>query len=250
LDAREARALLRRYHEEGDSRARELLIEGWLPSVRGIARRFDGRGEPLEDLVQVGMVGLIKAVDRFDLSRGLEFSTYAIPNVIGEIKRHFRDRAWAVRIPRSLQELGVRLPAEQERLTRALDRSPGTAELAEALGADPEQLLEAIVARQAYSAVSFSSARADEGEEEGDLLDRLGTEDQGYERCEDRFALRAGIARLDERERHVLLLRFTRGLTQSEIAAQLSYSQMHISRILRRALDKLGAALVEDAAAA
>jgi RNA polymerase sigma-B factor len=236
----EARALLRQYHEAGDVTAREALVEAWLPSVRRIARRFEGRGEPLEDLAQVGVVGLIKAIDRFDLDRGVEFSTYAMPTIIGEIKRHFRDRAWSVRVPRDVQALAVRLPKEQERLTGKLGRTPTLAELAEALDVEPEQLVEAVDARQAYRAISFSSAAPlAEGEEDGDLLDQLGSEDRGYERSEHRMALRAGIATLDDRERRVLLLRFARDLTQSEIASQLGYSQMHISRILRGALDKL-----------
>jgi RNA polymerase sigma-B factor len=247
----DARALLRRYHQQGDAAAREELVEAWLPSVRRIARRFDGRGEPLEDLVQVGVVGLIKAIDRFDLDRGVEFSTYAMPTIIGEMKRHFRDRAWSVRVPRDIQALAVRLPKEQERLTGKLGRTPTLAELAEALAVEPEQLVEAIDARQAYRAISFSSAApAGEGEEDGDLLEQIGSEDRGYERCERRLALRAGIATLDERERRVLLLRFARDLTQSEIASQLGYSQMHISRILRGALDKLQAVVGDGSAAA
>ena len=250
MDSGEALVLLRRYHRDGDGRAREQLIEGWLPTVRRLARRFEGRGEPLEDLVQAGMVGLIKAVDRFELSRGLEFTTYAVPNVIGEIKRHFRDRTWAVRVPRALQELTVRLPGERERLTRLLGREPTIAELAESLAVEPEQLLEAVEAGRAYKAISLTApAPGSEDEtESGGILDQLGDDDPAYEHCDNKLALRAGIHRLDDRERHVLLLRFARELTQSQIAAQLGYSQMHISRILRRALDKLGPALLENTA--
>jgi RNA polymerase sigma-B factor len=249
MDAGEAQVLLRRYHEQGDLRAREAVIHGYSPLVRKIARRFTGRGESLEDLVQIGLVGLIKSVDRFDLDRGVVFSTFAFPYVIGEIKRHFRDRVWSVRIPRPVQELALRAPREQERLTRELGRSPTISEVAEALGADEEDLLEAIAARQAYKTFSFSApAGADEGE--GDLLEQLGEEDEGFRLSEERIALRAGMAHLDDRERRVLLLRFTRGLTQSEIAAQLGYSQMHISRILRAALEKLADAMVESPATA
>jgi RNA polymerase sigma-B factor len=249
MDSGEAFVLLRRYHERGDVRAREALIHGFTPLVRNIARRFAGRGESNEDLVQIGLVGLIKAVDRFELDRGVVFSTFAFPYVIGEIKRHFRDRVWSVRLPRPLQELALRAPREQERLTRELGRNPTIREVAEALKTDEEDLLEALAARQAYKTVSFS-APGTVDDAEGDLLEQLGEEDDGYRLSEERIALRAGIARLDERERHVLLLRFTRGLTQSEIAAQLGYSQMHISRILRAALDKLADVMVESPAPA
>ena len=249
MDAGQAQVLLRRYHEQGDLRAREAVIDGFSPLVRNIARRFSGRGESLEDLVQIGLVGLIKAVDRFELDRGVVFSTFAFPYVIGEIKRHFRDRVWSVRIPRPLQELALRAPREQERLTRELGRSPTIREVATALGADEEDLLEAFAARQAYRTVSFSAPAGPE-EAEGDLLEQLGEEDDGYRLSEERMVLRAGMAHLDERERRVLLLRFTRGLTQSEIAAQLGYSQMHISRILRAALEKLADAMVESPAPA
>lgn len=252
LTPAEARILLLRYHRDGDGRAREQLIEGWLPQVRKLAFRFGGRGESLEDLVQVGMVGLIKAVDRFDLDRGVEFSTYAVPNVIGEIKRHFRDRAWAVRVPRELQELAVRAPRERERLAMRLAREPSLAELAEALAVEEELLLEALTAKSAYKALSFSAAApaSEDDETEGNLLERLGDDDPGYERCEHRLTLRTGIACLDDRERRVLLLRFAREQTQSQIAAQLGYSQMHICRIIRRALEKLQAAVLDENAAA
>jgi RNA polymerase sigma-B factor len=233
MDSGEAFVLLRRYHERGDVRAREALIHGFTPLVRNIARRFAGRGESNEDLVQIGVV----------------FSTFAFPYVIGEIKRHFRDRVWSVRLPRPLQELALRAPREQERLTRELGRNPTIREVAEALKTDEEDLLEALAARQAYKTVSFS-APGTVDDAEGDLLEQLGEEDDGYRLSEERIALRAGMARLDERERHVLLLRFTRGLTQSEIAAQLGYSQMHISRILRAALDKLADVMVESPAPA
>jgi RNA polymerase sigma-B factor len=245
MDTGEAQVLLRRYHDRGDVAARDALIRGFMPLVRKVAKRFAGRGESVEDLVQVGMIGLIKAVDRFELDRGVVFSTFAFPYVIGEIKRHFRDRVWSVRLPRPLQELAVRAPREQERLTRELDRSPTITELAQALDVDEEDLLEALAARQAYKTVSFSMP-ATVDDDESDLLDQLGDEDEGYRRSEERIALREGMAQLDDREQRVLLLRFTRGLTQSEIAAQLGYSQMHISRILRAALDKLADVMVES----
>src|SRR6266496_2637768 len=174
MDQSIAHTLLRRYHEQGDFRAREALIESFAPLVRKVALRFSGRGEAFEDLVQVGTVGLIKAVDRFELERGVVFSTFAFPYVMGEIKRHFRDRVWSIRLPRTLQELAIRAPREQERLTRELDRSPTIRELAEALDVDEEDLLEALAARQASRTVSFSAPVGADGELGGDLLEQLG----------------------------------------------------------------------------
>jgi RNA polymerase sigma-B factor len=236
-------SLLQRYHRQGDQRARDEAIEASLPLVRSIARRFAGRGEPLEDLIQVGTVGLIKAVDRFDPSRGFAFTTYATPTVVGEIKRHFRDHGWDVRVPRALQELIVRIPKEKERLTRELGRPPTLAELAAGLGVVDELLLEAMQATTAYNAdvVNRGTAADDEGSVE--LLDVLGRVDEGYDRCEERTLLREGMAALDERERRVLILRFTQDWTQSEIAQEIGHSQMHVSRIVRGAIEKMRAAI-------
>jgi RNA polymerase sigma-B factor len=236
-------SLLQRYHRQGDQRARDEAIEASLPLVRSIARRFAGRGEPLEDLIQVGTIGLIKAVDRFDPSRGFAFTTYATPTVVGEIKRHFRDHGWDVRVPRALQELIVRIPKEKERLTRELGRPPTLAELAAGLGVVDELLLEAMQATTAYNAdvVNRGTAADDEGSVE--LLDVLGRVDEGYDRCEERTLLREGMAALDERERRVLILRFTHDWTQSEIAQEIGHSQMHVSRIVRGAIEKMRAAI-------
>lgn len=244
MDNGEVRELVRRYHA-GETRARESLVEAFAPMVRQIARRFADRGEPLDDLFQVGMVGLLKALDRFDLDRGVRFSTYAFACVVGEIKRHFRDRVWAVRVPRSLKDLANRLPHETARLTNLLGRAPTISELADALDSDEEAVLEAADAWYAYSPTSFSARPADE-DDESDLLDRLGKEESGYDRAEDWATLRAGIAALDARERQIIFLSLVRGLTQSEIAARLGYSQMHISRLLRAALDKIRARIAVD----
>jgi RNA polymerase sigma-B factor len=244
MESAEILSLFRRYRQEGDLRAREALIADFAPLVRRIARRFEGRGEALEDLVQVGMVGLIKAVDRYDPAREVVFATYAFPCIIGELKRHLRDRVWDLSVPRPVKELAVRLPRERERLTANLGRSPTVRELAEALNVDEERAVEVLSAQQAYRVLSLSASPA-ESAEEPDLLGQIADEDDGYERCEDRLVLRAGLKHLDSRERRVLLLRFVQGLTQSEIAVQLGYSQMHISRILRKAIEKLGDALVE-----
>jgi RNA polymerase sigma-B factor len=234
------RELLRRYHEGGDLEARERLIEQYLPLVRSLARRYSYRGEMLEDLVQVGCIGLIKAIDRFDIDRGVELTTYATPNIIGEIKRHFRDKGWSVRVPRGLQELNVRLSHLLEELTVQLERSPTIAELAKAADVEEEEVLEALESGQAYATLSLSAPSAG-GEEGSDLdpLESLGELEHEYEVSEDRAVLAPGLAALDERERKILHLRFFEGLTQSQIAQQVGISQMHVSRLIRRSLEKL-----------
>ncbi|HEU4449714.1 MAG TPA: RNA polymerase sigma factor SigF [Gaiellaceae bacterium] len=237
--ARTDRDLLRRYHERGDLEARERLIEQYLPLVRSLARRYANRGEQLEDLVQVGCIGLIKAIDRFDVDRGVELTTYATPNVIGEIKRHFRDKGWSVRVPRGLQELNVRLSQLLEQLTIQLERSPTIAELAKAAGVDEEDVLEALESGQAYTTVSLS-APAGQGEDSDlDPLESLGELEHEYEVSEDRAILAPGLRALDERERRIIHLRFWEGLTQSQIAQQVGISQMHVSRLIRRSLEKV-----------
>ena len=231
--------LLRAYHERGDLRARERLVEDNLPLVRAIARRYAGRGEALDDLVQVGAIGLIKAIDRFDLGRGVELTTYATPNIIGEIKRHFRDRAWAVRVPRGLQELNLQLSRLIEQLTVQLGRSPTIGELARAAGTGEEEVVEAIESGRAYSSLSLSAGPAGGGEDEFDPLELLGVEERRYETCEDRALLAPGFRTLAQRERRILLLRFFEGLTQSQIAQRIGISQMHVSRLIRRSLGRL-----------
>ena len=212
--------LLGRYHEDGDLQAREQLIEQYMSLVRSLARRYSYRGEQLEDLVQIGAIGLIKAIDRFDLDRGVELTTYATPNIIGEIKRHFRDKGWAVRVPRGLQELNVQLSRLVEQLTVQFSRSPTIPELAKAAGVEEEEVLEA--------------------------LESLGTEEHQYEVSEDRAVLAPGFKVLDERERRILQLRFFEGLTQSQIAQQVGISQMHVSRLIRRSLEKIRETIAAD----
>ncbi len=239
--AQNDRELLRRYHEEGDLSAREQLIEQYMSLVRSLARRYSYRGEQLEDLVQIGAIGLIKAIDRFDLERGVELTTYATPNIIGEIKRHFRDRGWSVRVPRGLQELNVQLSKLIEQLTVQLSRSPTIPELAKAAGVEEEEVLEAIESGRAYSSLSLSqgSGGLDDDGDDLDPLESLGTEEHQYEVSEDRAVLAPGFAVLDDRERTILHLRFFEGLTQSQIAQQVGISQMHVSRLIRRALEKI-----------
>jgi RNA polymerase sigma-B factor len=243
--------LLRRYHEHGDLAAREQLIEQYMSLVRSLARRYSYRGEQLEDLVQIGAIGLIKAIDRFDLNRGVELTTYATPNIIGEIKRHFRDRGWSVRVPRGLQELNVQLSRLMEQLTVQLARSPTIPELAKAAGVEEEEVLEALESGRAYSSLSLSSGGGSDEDGELDPLESLGEIEHQYEVSEDRAVLAPGFRVLDERERTILHLRFFEGLTQSQIAQQVGISQMHVSRLIRRSLEKIRAEIaVEEQAKA
>src|SRR5690349_15579262 len=233
------KVLLRRYHEQGDLAAREQLIEQYMSLVRSLARRYSYRGEQLEDLVQIGAIGLIKAIDRFDVNRGVELTTYATPNIIGEIKRHFRDRGWSVRVPRGLQELNIQLSRLLEELTVQLSRSPTIAELAKAAEVTDEEVLEALESGRAYSSLSLSVGASQDDEGELDPLESLGTEEPRYALTEDLAVLAPGFRVLDERERQILHLRFFEGLTQSQIAQQVGISQMHVSRLIRRSLEKI-----------
>ena len=246
MPERNDRELLRRYHEEGDLQAREQLIEQYMSLVRSLARRYSYRGEQLDDLVQIGAIGLIKAIDRFNLDRGVELTTYATPNIIGEIKRHFRDKGWAVRVPRGLQELNVQISKLVEQLTVQLSRSPTIAELAEAAGVEEELVLEALESGRAYSSVSLSPGASTDEEGDLDPLDSLGSEDHEYEISEDRAALAPGFKVLDQRERNILHLRFFSGLTQSQIADEVGISQMHVSRLIRRSLEKIREEIAEE----
>ena len=240
------RILLRRYHEQGDLAAREQLIEQYLSLVRSLARRYSYRGEQLEDLVQIGCIGLIKAIDRFDVNRGVELTTYATPNIIGEIKRHFRDKGWAVRVPRGLQELNVQLSKLVEDLTVEHGRSPTVPELAKAAGVEEELVLEALESGRAYTSLSLSSGGGSDEDGEIDPLESLGTEEHQYLVSEDRAVLAPGFRVLDQRERTILHLRFFTGLTQSQIAQQVGISQMHVSRLIRRSLEKIRVEIASD----
>jgi RNA polymerase sigma-B factor len=244
--AADDKVLLRRYHEDGDLAAREELIERYMSLVRSLARRYAYRGEQLDDLVQIGAIGLIKAIDRFDLERGVELTTYATPNIIGEIKRHFRDKGWSVRVPRGLQELNVQVSKLIEQLTVQLGRSPTIPELAKAAGVEEEQVLEALESGRAYTSVSLSTGSGSDEDGELDPLESLGTIEHEYEISEDRAVLAPGFKVLDERERKILHLRFFSGLTQSQIAAEIGISQMHVSRLIRRSLEKIREEIAEE----
>jgi len=237
------RELLVAYREGGEIQARDRLVEDMMPLVRSLAGRYANRGEPFEDLVQVGAIGLVKALDRFDLDRGVEISTYAVPTIVGEIRRHFRDRAWSVHVPRRLKELSLRLSRTLDELTADLGRSPTIAELAKAVGTDEEEVIDALESSKAYSARSLDAPFDGDGED--DLLSRLEDRELGYDALERGSVVRQGLAALDERERRIIVLRFLKGLSQSEIAAEVGISQMHVSRLLRRALETMRGQLDE-----
>lgn len=236
--------LLRRYHEQGDLQAREQLIERHMPLVRSVARGYLNRGEQLDDLVQVGAVGLIKAIDRFDPSRGYELTTYVYPTVRGEIMRHFRDHGSSAHVQRSIQELSNRLSKLTEQLTLQLSRSPTISELVTAAEADKNDVLEALASRRAYYSLSLAPGANQVVDDELDPLGALGTTEHGYELSEDRALLQLGLRLLDNRERTILYLRFFEELTQAEIAHQLGLSQMHISRLISRSLERIYIELV------
>ena len=250
LDKEEVRRLFVAYGEatteEGKAAQRERLVEQYIGLVEFLARRFRNRGEPLEDLVQVGTIGLLKAIDRFDLEREVEFSTYATPTIVGELKRHFRDKGWAVRVPRRLQELHLELTKTVNRLGQELGRSPTVAEIAEAAGTTEENVLEGLEIAQAYNFTSLDAPIDSDDGGSTTFADQLGSEDEQLENLEYRASLAPEMEKLPERERRILYLRFFKGMTQSEIAGRLGISQMHVSRLLNRTLIRLRDALAEQ----
>ena len=247
FDSKERDELRRKFHIYARSRDRALrdeLVTAHMGLAEYLARRFTNRGEPLDDLVQVAALGLLKAVDRFDPERGLEFSTYATPTIVGELKRHFRDKGWAVRVPRRVQELHLRLGSVVSQLSQELGRSPTIGEIANAATVSEEEVLEAIEAGHAYR---FTSLDAPSGnDDELSLSAELGSEDQALIDSEHRVTLSPLIAQFPPRERTILHLRFFEGLTQSEIAGRLGISQMHVSRLLARALAQLRTQAEDD----
>jgi RNA polymerase sigma-B factor len=235
--ARADRVLLQRAHR-GDQQARAELVRRFLPLARQLARRYQRAGEPLDDLNQVASLGLIKAIDRFDPGRETAFSSFAVPTILGELKRHFRDRGWSVRVPRDLQELAVRLEPVGEELARELGRQATPAEIAQRTGTTVEQVLEAREAAAAYRAVSLDRPR--EEDEDGDgLAASFGTEDPGFDNAENSATIERLMRVLSDREREILRLRFAEDLTQAEIGARVGVSQMHVSRIIRQAINRL-----------
>ncbi len=227
-------ALIESYRE-GDAEARDALVERYMPLVRSLAARYGGRGEPHEDLVQVGSIGLLLAIERFDTSRQVQFTTYAVPTIVGEIQRHFRDRSWALHVPRRMKELSTKLSRVIETETSQRGRAPTISELAAATGAEEDEVIEGLQTWEAYSALSLSQPLGGQGREET-MQDMLGSDDEAFSEVEDSALVEAGLDALDERARLIVELRFFEGLTQSEIAARVGISQMHVSRLLRRAL--------------
>jgi RNA polymerase sigma-B factor len=216
---------------------RDRVIEAWLPLARHLAARYNGRGEPADDLLQTAVVGLIKAVDRYDADRGVEFTGFAIPTILGEVKRHFRDRTWSVRVPRRTQELRMAITDANNTLVHTLGRSATVADIAAHLKITEEEVLEGLEGARAYNSTSLSSPAGADGSTT--LGDTLGSEDSGFALAELRIALGPAMAGLDEREQKIISLRFYGNLTQSEIAQQVGISQMHVSRLLTKALAKL-----------
>ena len=234
----DSRALLYDYHRQGDLEAREQLIQQYMPLVRRLARQHAGRGEHLEDLVQVGSIGLINAIDRFELDRGVDLSAYAIPSIVGEIKRHLRDRVGPIRIPRRLQEVNASLRASAAGLSATLERPATVAEMAREAGVERDEALEALAAVRSHEPVSlFPDANGNGDGEPG--LEVKGSTERGYETGEDRAVLAKGFRALDQRERRLLHLAFFEGMSQYRIAREMGISQIHVSRLTRRALEKL-----------
>jgi RNA polymerase sigma-B factor len=245
--AHEDRRLLERYHRGGDPAARAALVERFLPLARQLARRYQRAGEPLDDLIQVASLGLIKAIDRFDPARQTAFSSFAVPTILGELKRHFRDKGWSVRVPRDLQELAVKVDRVADEMTRELGRAPTPQEIGERVSATPEQVLEAREAAAAYRAVSLDRPRTEDEEDGDNFADTFGADDPGYDLAESAATVQRLMRVLSEREREVLRLRFEEDLTQSEIGERVGVSQMHVSRLIRQSIARLRAAAEDDA---
>jgi len=237
--ALEDRRLLVRYHESGDVGAREELVKRFLPLARQLARRYQRTNEPLDDLMQVASVGLVKAVDRFDPERGTAFSTFAVPTILGELKRYFRDAGWAAHVPRGMQERAMRLEQAVEAVNRRVGRSPSTKELAAELGQTEEEVLETLEAQSAYDAVSLEQQRSDDSQGGDTYADTLATDEDSYELVEYQATIAPALKALSPRDRMILHLRFSQDMTQSEIATRIGVSQMHVSRLIRQALARL-----------
>ena len=245
--AQEDRRLLIRYHREGDPAAREQLVTRFLPLARQLARRYQRGGEQLDDLIQVASLGLLKAIDRFDPARETAFSSFAVPTILGELKRHFRDKGWSVRVPRDLQELAVKVDRVADDMSRELGRAPTPAEVAQRLSVSEEDVLEAREAAHAYRAVSLDRPRSEDDEEGDSFADAFGAVDPGFGLAEDSATVERLMRVLSDREREVLRLRFVEDLTQSEIGVRVGVSQMHVSRLIRQAVAELREAAEQDA---
>ena len=233
-------ALFERYRATRDPRTREELVRRFLPLARSLAGRYQRSNEPFDDLIQVASLGLVKAIDRFDPDNGASFSSYAVPTILGELKRHFRDRTWSVRVPRGLQESSMKVDKEADRLRTAHGRAPTVSELAHATGLSEEDVLEALQAGAAHSATSLETPRSRE-DEDGTLADTLGGDDGGFALAEDRATLASLLTILSDRDLEVLRLRFEEDMSQAQIGEIIGVSQMQVSRILRRSVAALRA---------
>ena len=235
----ENRELFVRWQRSGDQRARAELVDRFLPLARNLARRYSGAREPFDDLLQVASLGLVKAIDRFDVDRGAAFSSFAVPTILGELKRYFRDLGWAVHVPRGAQEQALKVQEAQERLTTRTGRPPTVTDLAEYLEIPVEEVLDALETSAAHHSASLDAPREDGDEESGTLVDVFGEEDQRYELVDQTVTVSVAARQLSTRERKVLALRFVQDMTQTQIAQEIGVSQMQVSRILRRALSRL-----------
>lgn len=245
-DKQLTRELFSQYRADGNQASRDALVEMYLNLAKYLASRFRNRGEPIDDLIQVATIGLIKAIDRFDTGREVEFTTYATPTIVGELKRHFRDKGWAVKVPRRLQELSFKVNQAVDALTQRHQRSPLVPEIAEYLGVTPDEVLEALETFEAYNFVSLESDRTSDGSESFSILEYIGKDDVLMNVVDDRTMLAAVLKHLAPQEQQVLYLRFFEGLTQTEIAQQHGISQMQVSRLLRRTLKVLREQLVPE----
>jgi len=245
-DKKHTRELFRHYQATGDQAARDELITMYLNLVKYLAHRFRNRGEPIDDLIQVGTIGLIKAIDRFDMGREVEFTTYATPTIVGELKRHFRDKGWALKVPRRLQELSFRVNQAVDALTQRNQRSPKIPEIAVYLDVTTEEVIEAMETSEVYNLVSLDSDRNSDGSDSFSILEYIGEDDKLMGIVDDRTTLSAALKQLTPQEQRVLYLRFFEGRTQTEIARQLDISQMQVSRLLRKTLRVLRENIVRE----
>jgi RNA polymerase sigma-B factor len=245
LGPRDEQSLLDTYHSQQDLGARDELVQRYLPLVRSLAKRYSYTSEPLDDLCQVGAMALCKAIDRYRPGCGASFKAYAVPTIVGELRRHFRDTGWALHIPRSLQERARTVGTALNTLSTQLGRSPTIAEIAEFSGISREEAIEGLEVRMAYDAASLDAAMRDDDEDAG-LLARLGVDDGGFEAVEQQVILERTMRALPDRERELLHLRFSEDLSQSDIAKRVGVSQMHVSRLLRRAVARLQAVAEAD----
>ena len=248
LTRRETEALFERWQTRGDHSARDELVQRYLPLARKLSRRYGGAREPFDDLLQVASLGLVKAVDRFDTSRGTAFSSFAVPTIMGELKRYFRDQGWAVHVPRGAQERAVKVEDAQNRLSAHSGHAPTVSELAEYLEFSLEEVLDALETSRAHHAASLDAPSDDGDAESGTVVDAIGAHDPRLSGIETRLTVGVAAEQLSDRERRVLALRFVHDLTQTEIAEQIGVSQMQVSRILRRSIARLGELAAGDAA--